>query len=412
MFADLTTEQVNEYPIAYFNTFNVLLPLLDLDIFMEEMKARPLLQGYEDDEPRAVLILLVFALGQLAVEGVLHRPTSVNSGEYSGFRGGTIGASPGLSMFNEARRRIGICDTQFCLENVQILLLQATYFEASARHSDFWSSTSAAAMACIVLINNEQIDWSSSYGDLVKRAYWICVLQERLFDLDLRVSLTGIEDLQDEVPLPHFHNMRQDGGQPGGPALSFSETFTVARHNDYAYQFVAMITLSRLMRRVDDAIRGYEPTTVDLVTLRQGSGMELRADASTSLMSPANDSEPSLSLVQELLRQLECWRSALPQRLQWRDDERFGFTEVEPQATASHISFFSSLRNVGPSKVDHNVDITVAQLRTRFYHVRFLIYRPFVYKAMHARRFMTQEDRTKCALAIDAACLWPLSSAA
>lgn len=57
------------------------------------------------------------------------------------------------------------------------------------------------------------------------------------------------------------------------------------------------------------------------------------------------------------------------------------------------------------------MDIAVAHLRTRYYHARFLIHRPFVYKAMHARKFMTEEDRTRCAVAIDAACLWPLSLA-
>lgn len=211
VFSNPTTEQLNEYSTTYFNTFNVLSPLLDLDVFMDGAVTRFQRHGYMYDDPKGVLVLLVFALGQLAMEGVLARPTSVSGGEYSGFRGGSITASPGLDLFNEARRRIGICDTQCHLDNVQIMLLQATYFEARAWQSEFWSSSSAAATACSVLIRNEQVDWSSSYGDLVKRAYWACVLQERMFDLDLRVGSTGVESLEDQVPFPHFRRMLEDG---------------------------------------------------------------------------------------------------------------------------------------------------------------------------------------------------------
>lgn len=51
------------------------------------------------------------------------------------------------------------------------------------------------------------------------------------------------------------------------------------------------------------------------------------------------------------------------------------------------------------------MDLAIAQLRARFYHARFLIYRPFVYKALHTP---AANDRTKCTLAIKTACLWPL----
>lgn len=412
VFSSLTTEQLTEYSTTYFNTFNMLSPLLDLDVFMDGAVARFQRQGYMDNDPKGVLLLLVFALGQLAMDGVLARPTSISCGEYSGFRGGSITASPGLDLFNEARRRIGICDTQCHLENVQILLLQATYFEARAWHSDFWSSTSAAATACIVLIRNEQVDWSSSYGDLVKRAYWACVLQERMFDLDLRVGSTGVENLEDQIPFPHFRRMLEDGEQPSGPSSSVRDTLAVTRHIDAACHFVAMITLSRLMRRVDNTLLGYEITECNMRSLWQMSETTPHVYPSASASSPAHQySGPPLSLFQELLRQLECWRSALPPRLQWNDDERLGFAEVESHTMRPHASFFSSLRNVGPSKIDHNVDIAMAQLRTRYYHARFLIHRPFVYKAMHARKFMTKEDHARCAVAIDAACLWPLSLA-
>jgi hypothetical protein len=111
VFPDLTVERVDEYSSAYFNTFNVLLPLLDPDIFISGAVARLLREGYKDDDLEGVLALLVFALGQLAIEGVVGRPTSACNYESSGFRSGTIEQPPGLALFNEARRRIGMANT-------------------------------------------------------------------------------------------------------------------------------------------------------------------------------------------------------------------------------------------------------------------------------------------------------------
>jgi hypothetical protein len=411
LFPGLTTLQAHRYTTAYFNTFNVLSPLLDSDTFTSRMATRLPYQGYRDDDPEGVLVFFVLALGQLAVEGVLDWPIGQYNGEYSGFRGGTVEIPPGLSLFNEACWRMSTIDSKCRLKSVQILLLQATYFEANARHSDFWHSTSSASMACISLIQEEPINWSSPYGDMVKRAYWVCVLHERLFDLDLRVALTGIESLEDQVPMPHFSQSYRDNAQPSVRILDSDSALPAFRCNDYAYQFTALITLSRLMRRIGDLISSYEPISGESEPLWQGLGSRKRVDTSRTRVSPAHYSGPPVKLVQELTHQLDTWRSTLPQQLQWSDNERFGFTEVEPAATSPRLSFFSSLRNVGPSKIDHNVDIAVAQLRTRFYHARFLVHRPFVYKALHARELMTPGDRAKCSLAIDAACLWPLSLA-
>jgi hypothetical protein len=411
VFPDLTIQQVNDYSAAYFRTFNVLLPVLETNMFVDGIVARLLQEGYRDDDPESLLALLVFALGQLAIEGVTGHPTRVSHDESSGFRGGSIERPPGLGLFNEARRRIGMVNTQPCLETVQIMLLQATYFEASARHLNFWTSTSAASLACTCLIKSQQIDWTSPYGDLVKRAYWVCVLHERLFDLEFRVISTGIESLEDQIPLPHFHSCSRGDEQPTSPPSDGSRVFAVDGQIDPAFHFVAMITLSRLIRRADEVIHSYEPNLGETELLWQGSDSDPYTDASGYLPPLENYSGPPWKLVEELCHQLDCWRNALPQRLQWDDGNRIDFEKVEPLSTALHTSFFSPLRNLGPGELDHNVDIAIAQLRTRFYHARFLICRPFIYKALHLPDLMTADDRIKCAFAIDAACLWPLSLA-
>jgi hypothetical protein len=409
VFPDLTVERVNEYSSAYFNTFNALLPLLNSNDFLGGVVARLLREGFRDDDPESVLALLVFALGQLAIEGVVGRPTSAQNAESSGFRGGTIEKPPGLGLFNEARRRIGMANTQFRLENVQIMLLQATYFEASAMHLDFWSSTSAASLACICLIKGQQINWTSSYGDLVSRAYWVCVLQERLFDLEFRMASTGIESLEDRIPLPRFYVETE--GRTGNPLSGTTNASTADGKGASGFYFIAMTALSRLLRRADNIIHDYEPNQGEIELLWHSSNNLNNTHAQENASHFGNYSGPPTELCQELVHQLDLWRDALPQKLQWSDSDRFDFEEVEPLSTALLSCSFSPLQNLGPGIIDHNTDIVVAQLRTRFYHARFLICRPFIYKAIHLPQLMTVDDRLKCAFAIDAACLWPLSLA-
>lgn len=276
----------------------MLLPLLDLDLFMDSTVTRVLREGYRNDDLESVVALLVFALGQLAIEGVTGRPAGGSKDEASGFRGGTIEKPPGLGLFNEARRRIGMINMQPCLENVQILLLQAIYFESSARPTSFWSSISAASLACTCLIRSEQIDWASVYGDLVKRAFWVCVLQERLFDLEFRVISTGIESLEDDIPLPHFQGTVRRERLPTG-ALSDVPRDVVADKHEH-FHFVAMITLSRLMRRANNMIHGYEPGLGKNEPLWQGSDMRTLADASTYLLPAEGYEGPPSAIVSGL----------------------------------------------------------------------------------------------------------------
>jgi hypothetical protein len=248
-FPSLTIQQIHEQCEAFFNTFNVLFPLLNRDTFMNGTVAPLLRDGYADGDPNAVLALLVFALGQVAIEGVFERPISFIGGQPSGFRGGTVDKPPGLAIFNEARRRIGFVTTQTTLESVQILLLEAIYYEATARHLDFWRTTVAASMACQVLIKCNSIDWTSTHGDLVKRAYWTCILSEDFYHLDLDLPRTGIDSMDDEVPLPYFHDAheRQNSSSP-----------LVEERSHFQYHFLAMIALRRLIARINAAIHQCE----------------------------------------------------------------------------------------------------------------------------------------------------------
>lgn len=244
-FPSLTIQHIQERCEAYFNTFNILLPLLNKDSFMNDTVAPLLREGYRDGDNRAVLALLVFALGEVALDGVFQQPIASSNGRPSGFRGGTAETPPGLAIFNEARRRSGFVTPMTTLENVQILLLEATYYEAHARHLEFWRCSVAASMACQFLIRCDQPNWATPHGDLIRRAYWACMLNEDLYHLDLDLPNTGIALLQDEVGLPYFHEASDHQNQ----SIPLSES-----RSHFQYHFLAMITLRRLIATINKTI--------------------------------------------------------------------------------------------------------------------------------------------------------------
>ncbi len=51
-----------------------------------------------------------------------------------------------------------------------------------------------------------------------------------------------------------------------------------------------------------------------------------------------------------------------------------------------------------------------AQIRSRYYHARFVLLRPFLYKAIHFPERIAGDEAEFCALAIKAACLWSIAS--
>lgn len=116
-------------------------------------------------------------------------------------------------------------------------------------------------------------------------------------------------------------------------------------------------------------------------------------------------------VVRALAQELDAWRDALPTKLQWSDADKFGFTEADSLSQTAHSSYFNLSKGAGPGEMDHNVDISVAHLRTCYYQGRFLVHRPFIYKALHQPELLTASDRRFCAFAIESSCHWPTSLA-
>jgi hypothetical protein len=123
-FPALTRDMMYRLATSYFETFNLFYPLLDRESFVSDTLTKVHSEGFDGDTD-SVIALLVFALGELALEGSHEDPIGTYKGRPSGVRGGTETKPPGLSLFNEARKRIGFVLTDCELENVQIFSLTA-----------------------------------------------------------------------------------------------------------------------------------------------------------------------------------------------------------------------------------------------------------------------------------------------
>jgi hypothetical protein len=123
-FPRLTRDVMHQLATAYFDTFNFVYPFMDRQGFISGTLTEVCTEGFDSD-PDSVIALLVFALGELAIEGSCGNPVGAYKGRPSGVRGGTTSKPPGLALFNEARKRIGFVLTDCDLVNVQIYSLAA-----------------------------------------------------------------------------------------------------------------------------------------------------------------------------------------------------------------------------------------------------------------------------------------------
>ena len=122
-FPSLTSDIAKRYTLQYFDTFNVLYPILDKDDFWNDHLRQVMQIGFGDHDGSSVLCLLVLALGKVAEDVQSGEPMSYIQGQPSGFHGDHRGNPPGLEIFNEARKRLGFAGSPTSLENVQIILL-------------------------------------------------------------------------------------------------------------------------------------------------------------------------------------------------------------------------------------------------------------------------------------------------
>jgi hypothetical protein len=70
---------------------------------------------------------------------------------------------------------------------------------------------------------------------------------------------------------------------------------------------------------------------------------------------------------------------------------------------------FTTDLDTPPVSYPYALDIQVALLRTRYYYNKYILYRPFIYKALHHPDAVTTEDAQGVATCLRAALKWPVT---
>ncbi|KAK0660087.1 hypothetical protein QBC41DRAFT_43839 [Cercophora samala] len=410
----LTWENVRMWSQAYFDTINLFYPILDRQSFMQETLPSLFRSGFSNSIS-STIALLVFALGEVSLEGREGAPVHVYNGRASGVKGGSKSHPPGLALFNEARSRMGFDLTECSLENVQIFALASAYYGSCFYPMDFWRMTASASLAFQALITSNPGELSSPRADLIRRAFWHCSILETSLNLELGFPLTGLERMENTVGLPTF----------SGP---FCEDDVISNQQSHFQEhFASQIVLRRLLVGFHHALSNSAPMSAQL------------GGVPTPFNSANNSPGLSQLAIQQLALQLEEWRGMLPPHLRWQEDcpgafpntttDMFSGSTHTPASTPispsmSHTSQPPSLPSVStpspplmfttdldspPVQYPYVLDIQVALLRSRYYYTKYLLHRPFLYKALHYPDSVTQDDALGAAECLKASLKWPVA---
>ncbi|KAG7292063.1 hypothetical protein NEMBOFW57_002094 [Staphylotrichum longicolle] len=302
--SELNWETMQRLSKAYFDTINLLCPILNRQSFMSDTLPNLFNNGFSRDM-QSTIAFLVFALGEVALEGIDGLRLHVYNGRASGVKGGSKDRPPGLELFNEARRRMGFNLTECSLENVQIFAL--------ARHDFFLRDPFRAVQP-------------SSPGPGVS--------QITLHQLALQLE-------QWRGMLPAHLRWREDS--PG----AFPNSHAGELYN------------ASLFTPATTPISPPYPTP-----------------------NTPNPSNPN--------------PSTRPQ------------TPGPGLIPADPLMFTTDL-DLPPPRYPYLLDIQVALLRSRYYYTKYLIHRPYLYKALHHPDAMSHDDAVGVAECLKACLKWPVA---
>ncbi|KAH8893819.1 hypothetical protein GQ53DRAFT_99644 [Thozetella sp. PMI_491] len=373
-------ETMQQLSKAYFDGFNFLYPLLDRQTFTSETMVAVFNDGFSDG-PASTLTFLVFALGEVALASVGGLPVHLYNGRPSGFRGGTRERPPGLALFNEARQRMGFNLTDCSLENVQIFALASIYYETCCHHVEFWRMTVSASLACQALITSNPGELVSPRADLIRRVFWHCSIMETCLHLELGLPLTGLDKMEPLIGLPSFNGPFSQDDYLGNEGSHFQE------------YFASQIVLRRLLVSFH-------------TTLSNGS------PPPSAPGSPPTPGALSCGTIGSLNQQLEQWLGMLPAYLRWQQDTPGAFPDPAPRAHPAAIApalMFTTDLDAPPAAYPFALDVQVALLRSRYYYTKYLIHRPFVYKALHYPDSLTNDECLGVAACLKACLKWPIA---
>ncbi|KFY03937.1 hypothetical protein O988_01116 [Pseudogymnoascus sp. VKM F-3808] len=289
----LTRETVEELSQAFFRSFHCMYPILDSHHYYTVTLAQAYQCSFAEHDLSSTLVFLVLALGSVAQLGISGDSIQDDNGQPTGVRGGTPERPPGLAYLNEARRRLGFVMTRMNFTVLHCLILLSLYYAQVSRNLDHWRMAEMSSLMCRNLVKTVE-DWKTFEGDIIARAYWMCVLLEGGLATELGMPRTGIAGLESVVPLPLFlsDNLREP----------FSTEALIVK-----YHFLAQITLRAIINRIDSSLGMFQ----------------------NPLQSDHADGSPHRKVIHELLRQLSEWRENLPSPIYWAE------TSMKPENVAS-----------------------------------------------------------------------------
>jgi hypothetical protein len=336
---------------AFFSTFNGLYPVLDRRHFFS-MTLGKALDAEFDYSIESTTVLLVLALGCMAVEGhregnySLHKNARIeDSFEAPDWYPAILGELyPGLSFFNEARKRMGFRTGSNNLYNCQVYLLCAFYYTQIIRPVDsYLMLVRAASCSLMTLTCSDSLDWSTWEGDMESRVFWCCLMYETILVQELEIPKSGLTEFESSVPLPTFKSFGRDENDSDG------ESF-------FHYHFLAQAANRIMLTRI----------------------------AHTHYFHSLRGDLPSQRINSELHHQIEQWKGSLPRSLQ------FG---SEPMPT----------RPLNPGHA-----LAEALLRSRHQVIHFHLGRPYLYKALHTPDKLTDHDFDAIRATWQSAMHWPM----
>jgi hypothetical protein len=276
--ASLSVTCVKDLSNAYFDTFNRVHPFLDPSFYFASTLADVVQHGF-DYNIESCLVLNVMALGCMGLkafgEGGFNVSLDVSISPIISLV--LDEETPGLSFFNEARRRMGFCLCDHDVQAAQYYLTSSIFYAQTMRPMDMWMMLNRAATVSKAYWQCPPESIAPWLADMQSRLFWSTLSMESLVVQELEVPEAGLKAWEDQVLLPKF--MPYPHGQHTRQQASDDSFFH--------YHFLAQIAQRIILNRIRDELFNNNPST---------------------------------KLAEELRHQLEQWRANLPAALQFDDD--------------------------------------------------------------------------------------------
>ncbi|KAH7216106.1 hypothetical protein DER44DRAFT_820991 [Fusarium oxysporum] len=316
----LSLSQVSLLTQSYFQHFHPSCLILNESLFYSQVLSNAVQTNFAPNYSSCT-VLLVCSLGSI----VAH---------YSGHEEWSSGNEQdiGLGFFNLANGMFRDLEGGNW-ESVQCLLLMGLFYSAKLRVYDAWQVNHKACCTVSILVPLQRT-LEAQHCQL----FWIAYLQESQILAEFDFPASGLGKLASSMPLPVI---------PGAG--------TDPRHAQYQFFFLALISMRKLLNRI--LFHLYSREHIEDTT----SGEQAHIEKSAAFLSV------SPSVMFELDRQLEEWRTCLPQGLEFSSYSEAQLAEI-PGLDQTHRSTDERLRG---------------QLQARYFAAKSIIHRPFIYKALH-----------------------------